>query len=388
MSVPAAGPFPGSTADVPDVDVQDDSSFAWVVFRQAFLDAPGGHSRALARRLVGSAFDPPVAVDGLGGFPSPDSVGPPRVDISGRGDGYAASASSVAPFGAVLKDKIFNAGVPLGAGVAGAALPVAATDENGDGLVAWQSSDQTIHARAYTAVRASRAVQAPQPEVALSSQAAGLSDAADGLEASADRAGDIAVAFVLGAPGAQGALRRLLRPRAGRVPPSSRTTFRNAATNPLKWSPSFELWGPLTYSVEVDGRVVGTTTATSLAVPAVPDGVHRWRVIATDRRGQVTATSRRILRQDATPPRARVTVSGTRRRGQAVKVTVRPTDANPAGRPASGVGRVQIAWGDGSRTTARRGTHRYRRGGKLTLRVSVRDRANNVVVVRRAITIR
>ena len=33
VSVPAAGPFPGSTADVPDVDVQDDSSFAWVVFR-------------------------------------------------------------------------------------------------------------------------------------------------------------------------------------------------------------------------------------------------------------------------------------------------------------------------------------------------------------------
>ena len=129
---------------MPDVDVQDDSSFAWVVFRQVFLDAPGGHSRALARRLVGSQFDPPVAVDGLGGFPSPDSVGPPRVDISGRGDGYAASASSVAPFGAVLKDKIFNAGVALGAGVSGAALPVAATDENGDGLVAWQSSDQTI----------------------------------------------------------------------------------------------------------------------------------------------------------------------------------------------------------------------------------------------------
>ena len=91
VSVPAAGPFPGSTADVPDVDVQDDSSFAWVVFRQVFLDAPGGHSRALARRLVGSAFDPPVAVDGLGGFPSPDSVGPPRVDINGRGDGYAAT---------------------------------------------------------------------------------------------------------------------------------------------------------------------------------------------------------------------------------------------------------------------------------------------------------
>ena len=388
VSVAAIGPVPGSTADEPDVDVQDDSSFAWVVFRQVFLDAPGGHSRAIARRLVGSTFDPPVGVDGLGGFPSPDSVGPPRVDISGRGDGYAASASSVAPFGAVLKDKIFNAGVPLGAGVAGAVLPVAATDENGDGLIAWQASDQTIHARAYTSVRASRAVQAPQPEVALSSPAAGLSDAADGLEASADRAGDIAVAFVSGAPGAQGLFVGSFDRAPGAFRLSSGTRFRNAAANPLKWSPSFELWGPLTYSVEVDGRILGTTTATALAVPAVPDGVHRWRVIATDRRGQVSATSSRILRQDATPPRARVTVSGTRRRGQAVKVTVRPTDANPAGRRASGVGRVQIAWGDGGRTAARRGTHRYRRRGKRTLRVTVSDRADNVVVVRRSVTIR
>jgi hypothetical protein len=116
--------------------------------------------------------------------------------------------------------------------------------------------------------------------------------------------------------------------------------------------------------------------------------VHRWRVVATDRRGQATATPQRVLRQDGTPPRARVTVSGPRRRGQAVRVTVRPTDASPAGRRASGVGRVTVAWGDGSSSTGRRTTHRYRRGGKLTLRVSVRDRAGNVVVVSRPITVR
>jgi hypothetical protein len=384
VSVGALGGVAGSTADAPDVDVQDDSSFAWVVFRQAFLDAAGGHTRAIARKLVGSQFDPPVVVDGLGGFPSPDSVGPPRVAISGRGDGYAASASSVVPFGAVLKDKVFNPAVPLGAGVGGAVLPVAATDENGDGLVAWQSSDQTIHARAYTSVRASRAVQAPQPEVALSSQASGLSDAADGLEASADRAGDIAVAFVLGAPGAQGVFAASFDRAPGAFRLSSGTSYRNASATPLKWTQSFELWGPLTYTVVVDGRAAGQTTTNALALPGLPDGVHRWRVIATDRRGQVTATPTRILRQDATPPRARVSVS---RRGRVARVTVRPTDANPAGRPASGIGRVEIAWGDGSRTAARRGTHRYRRSGKLTLRVSVRDRANNVTVVRRSLTI-
>jgi hypothetical protein len=364
--------------------VQDDSSFAWVVFREVFADGAGSHARAIARKLVGSQFDPGVVVDGIGAFPSADSVGPPRVDINGRGEGYAASAGTATVFGAVLKDRVFNPGVPIGTGFAGAALPVAATDENGDGLVAWQNADLTIHARAYTNVRASRTVQLPQPEVALSG---GPTDAADGLEASADRAGDIAVAFLLGPPGGRTLAVASFDRAPGAFRLSSGTGFRNAAANPLKWTQSFELWGPLTYTVEVDGKVAGRTNATALAVPGVPDGVHRWRVIATDRRGQVTATPTRILRQDGTPPRARVTVSGARRRGQAVRVSARPTDASPAGRPASGIGRVTIAWGDGSSSTGRRATHGYRRAGRFTLRVSVRDRAGNVVVVRRPITI-
>jgi hypothetical protein len=236
--------------------------------------------------------------------------------------------------------------------------------------------------------RASRTVQAPQPDRALSSLGGGGTDAADGLEASADRAGDVAIAFLQGPPGARSVVVSSFDRAPGAFRPSSGTTFRNVATNPLKWSQSFELWGPLSYAVEIDGQVVGRTNATALAVPGLADGVHRWRVIATDRRGQVTATGTRVLRQDATAPRARVTVSGTRKRGRPVRVTVRPTDANPAGRPASGIGRVTIAWGDGSFTPARRATHSYRRSGHLTLRVTVRDKAGNTVVVSRAITIR
>jgi hypothetical protein len=384
-TLPALGPAPGLQADNPDVDVQDDSSFAWVVFRETFADAPGGHARAIARRLRGSLFDDGVVVDGIGGLPSADSVGPPRIDINGRGEGYAASAGTATVFGAVLKDRTMNPAVPLGTGFAGGELPVAATDENGDGLVAWQNADLTIHARAYTNVRASRAVQAPQPDTPLS---LGPTDAADGLEASADRAGDIAVAFVQGAPGARSLAVASFDRAPGAFRLNSSSSYRNLAATPLKWSQSFELWGPLTYSVEIDGRIVATTAATALALPGLPDGVHRWRVIATDRRGQVNATRSGTLRTDATPPRARVTVSGTRRRGRPVRVVVRPTDANPRGRPASGLGRVQIAWGDGSRATARRATHRYRRDGKRTLRVSVRDKAGNVLIVRRSLTIR
>jgi hypothetical protein len=385
LGVPSFAGHGGGPADVPDVDVQDDSSFAWVVFRQFFEDGTGNNkTRALARRLVGSAFDPPVAVDGLG-FPIADNVGPPRVDIDGRGDGYAASASSVTAYGAVLKDRIFNPGVVIGLGAPGIVLPVPAVDEAGDGLIAWEANDGTVHAQAYDNVPASRIPQGPQGEVALSGPGV---DATVGLEAAADRAGDVAVAFTQGGPGNRQVVVASFDRAPGAFRLSSRTTFRNAAATPLKWTQSFELWGPLAYTVEVDGRAVGSTTATALAVPGLRDGVHRWRVVATDRRGQAIATPTRVLRQDGTPPRARVTVSGARRRGRPVRVVVRPTDASRTGRPASGVGRITIAWGDGRFSTGRRATHSYRRSGRRTVRVTVRDRAGNAVVVSRAITIR
>jgi hypothetical protein len=374
----------GGQADAPDVDVEDDSSFAWVVFREFFEDGAGGvKRRAVARRLVGSAFNDPVPIDGLT-FPIADSAGPPRVDIDGRGEGYGASAATATAWGAVLKDDVFNPGAVLGIGAPNATLPVPAVDEAGDGLVAWQNADQTIHARPFDNTRASRRVQIPGPEVSLSLPGGGPSDAADGLESAADRAGDIAVAFVQGVPGNRLLVIGTFDRAPGVFRLSSGTTFRNVARTPLKWSQSAELWGPLTYSVEVDGRVVGQTAATALAVPNLADGVHRWRVIATDRRGQVTATSRRVLRQDGTAPRARVTVA---RRGRTVRVVVRPSDASPAGRPASGVGRVTIAWGDGRRTVSRRASHGYRRGGRFTLQVTVRDKAGNATVVRRSVTV-
>src|SRR3954452_13631270 len=377
----AVGPVPGGPADVPDVDVQDASSFAWVVYREVFSDAAGGHARAVARRLVGSQFDPGVIGGGLGGFPAPDNVVAPRIDVNGRGDGYAASAGTGTAFGAVLKDKKFNPGVPLGPTAGGLGLPVPAVDENGDGLVAWQNADLTIHARAYPAQPASRIVQTPQADTPLS---AGGTDAADGLEAAADRAGDVAIAFVQGPPGG----RALVVASFDRAPGSFRlatnTAFHNVARTPLRWSPSFELWGPLTYNVEIDGRVVAQTANTALAVPNLTDGVHRWRVIAADRRGQVTATSRRVLRQDGTPPGARLAVA---RRGRTVRVVVGASDAGRAGRRASGVGRVTIAWGDGRRTVSRRASHAYRRGGRFTLRVTVVDKAGNPTVVRRSVTV-
>ena len=55
----------GGVADSPDIDVEDDGSFAWVVFRQD-LD---GVSQAVARRLVGSQFEAPAFIGAPGATP-------------------------------------------------------------------------------------------------------------------------------------------------------------------------------------------------------------------------------------------------------------------------------------------------------------------------------
>ncbi|MEA2316689.1 MAG: hypothetical protein QOD44_878, partial [Solirubrobacteraceae bacterium] len=246
------------------------------------------------------------------------------------------------------------------------------------------NADFTIHARHYDNNPAVRTPQAPQPDTALSSLAGGSSDAASGLEAAADRLGDIAVAFVQGPPGARSIMVGSFDRAPGRFALTSGTNWRNAATSRLRWGASAELWGAVTYRVEVDGRVVGQTGSTDLPVTGLADGLHRWRVVAVDRLGQETATGTRVLRHDGTPPRASISVN---RRGRVVRVVARPTDASRAGRPASGVRSVRISFGDGASVTARAATHRYRRTGPATIRVTVRDLAGNTAILERRITI-
>jgi hypothetical protein len=371
----------GDNADEPDISSEDDSSFAWAVFRQ------GG--AAVARRLVGSQFDPPVPLEAAEGAEAP------RVAINGRGVGYAGmgGTSTNGAYGAVLKDDVFNPGLVIGGGFGVAPAPVPAAAESGDGLIAFQQGDaaggRSIHARPYDDVPASRVVTAPGPDATLSNPALGSTDASRGLLASADRAGDVAVAFVQGTgAGSQIAVGTFDRaPGAFRA--NTTTKWRAFGRPPLKWATSFELWGPLTYQVQIDGVPVAQTTATGVTVPVrIKDGLHRWRVVAIDRRGQATATPMRNLRVDATPPKVSFKLSGSRQRGGMVKIAVKATDASGTKARASGLKFVRISFGDGSRTIVGvKAAHRYGHSGHVTVRVSAGDKAGNVVAVKRRITI-
>jgi hypothetical protein len=359
-------------ADRPDVDIEDDSSYAQVVFRQTLA---GGGARTIARRLVGSAFEAPVPVDG-----GAASTGG-RVDLTGRGEGLVAADGAQ---GEVIGSTVFNNALSFaggfGFGAAGVrARATPAVGENEDGAVAWMSgtaADASVRAKYVDGVEK----PAVSEEAVLST---GPVDPDAGFAAAPTRVGDALVAFVQ----RTGDARAIVVAAHDRPPtrPVGSTSERPRKPAPLRWQPSLDLLGPPTYTVTVDGRVLGQTQATELAPPpgALSEGEHTWQVTATDRRGQAQTSRTRRLRVDATPP----TLTARFSRRQRV-LTIVPRAGDPSGAAPSGLSRVVVDLGNGRRTTARgRLTYRYPRRGTYTVVVTATDRAGNATEVRRRITI-
>ena len=139
--------------------------------------------------------------------------------------------------------------------------------------------------------------------------------------------------------------------------------------------------GPQTFTVRVDGKVVGTTTANALVSPrALGKGVHRYSVTATDRRGQVVDEPHRG--RSASTRGSRRSRSRCAAAGRRVTVSTVARDRGPAG-----LDYVQIDWGDGSRKLRRRSAvHSYKKG-RFTLRVTAADKAGNLTVKSKALRI-
>jgi hypothetical protein len=354
----------GGAADSPDTDAEDDSSFAWVVFRQSFAD----HSRVLARRLLGSTFDPPVVVD------SEASGSAPRIDLSERGEGTTAVAT---PDNGVIADMLhldaFGPAVRLDSPpsvVAPAPAPTIA--ENGSATVSWLQAptpaDATVvHGRHWIIDQTRRGYPAPEPDTLLSNPAFGPVDPAAGIDAAADRLGDSVTVFVQGAPDQ----RRLVAAEFDRPPGKflvyTGKSYRALKAKPLKWAPASELWGPLTYTVMIDNKAVGTTTAPPFTPPVrVKDGRHRWWVLATDQRGQTARTKSGLVRVDNTPPSLHVRIQ---RSGATVSVMATAHDKR------SGLRSIVTAFGDGTSRAGAHVTHRYRHSGTYKLVVRATDYA-------------
>jgi hypothetical protein len=392
ITLDSLGGKSGGDADSPDVDIEDDSSFAWVVFRQSFAEGPAtltsgptARSRTIARRLVGSQFEGPIVIDGLPGGVT-EGADSPRIDLNGTGQGLAVSATQASNqvFGSSLSLDVFGDPRQLTTSTnVVAALPVPTVSQSGDGVAAWLQNDNPTRA---TVVHARQVTDGePGTEAELSSPDLGGAEGSLGFDASADRAGEAGVAYVQGA----GENRRIMAATYDRVPAAfvGTTTSKPRAAEPtLKWGASLELWG-LSYRVEVDGVAVGTTATTSLKIPKQVGGVHRWRVVAVDRHGQQTASATRILRIDGGAPRLKLSIAGRKRRGVAIRFVVKASD--PKGKYATGLKSTRIDFGDGSKqSAARRAVHVYSRTGPFTVVATARDKAGNVTIVRKLVTIK
>ncbi len=368
-----------ATSSFPEIDAEDDSSYAWVVFRQDFTD---GGSRILARRQRGTGFDPPVAVDVGDEQPSA-----PRIDLNGRGQGFATTTglSTGHPMAAVLDRRdTFGAGGRILIPSVPGTLAVPTISENNSAVVA-----AIVGGPRAVVVRSYRDRQG-NGEGLLSRPEFGAVQPALGFDAASDRAGGVLVAWMQGEAGN----RRLVGGLFDREPGSfrgynSQHCCRNA-TPSLSWQKSFDLWGTIRYEVSVDGTPVGETTGNSFKLgEELSDGTHKWQVTATDIRGQSTRSKTRRLRIDARRPLLSVSYKRSKR---VVTLSVRARDNARAPKRTSGMKGVVVSWGDrtkGSRGRSRvRAKHRYRRKGTYPLEITATDKAGNETVSKRTVRIR
>ena len=368
-------------SDLPDIDAEDDSSYAWVVFRQSFTD---GGSRILAVRQRGTGFDPPVAID----EPAGEAVGPPRIDLNGRGVGVGMTTGALSgqPMVALLQRDTFGVGArAFGPSVAAPAV-MPAISENNSGLIAAVLS--AAGEPPFVRVRSIEDGRLGVEQV-LSRPELGAVVPQLGFDVAADRASGVVVAWVQGGAEDRKIVAGYLDREPGNFAGYTSQRCCQPARPRLSWQPSFSLWGAIRYVVTVDGKIVGETTDT-VFTPAAPIAgpSHTWQVVAVDVRGQTKRSRTRRLQIDDLAPRVSV---GYRRARRVVTVSVRARDLRPRGHRASGMGSIVVSWGDrskGARATTRlRASHRYRGRGSFPLTITGRDRAGNERVVRRTVRI-
>ncbi len=280
LTLEAFGGESAGSADSPDIDVEDDGSFAWIAFRQDV----GGRSRTVARRLRGSLFEDPLAIDG--GVTSNS----PRIDFAGKGIGGAvAAADGNAVYSAYLnKFNAFDAARRMDATPGDAApAPVIAASERDDVYVAWRTG-----AGAGGDVRARRngSGKGFEPEFVASNPAFGPVVPGQ-LAISSDRLGSTIVAMLQGS-GTQARITAAAwdRPpgRPGFIGKLPRYRARGLL---IRWMPGAELWGRQTFTVRLDGKVIRTTTGSRYSYRRkLKTGRHRLTVTATDRRRQAVTS--------------------------------------------------------------------------------------------------
>ncbi len=391
---PTLGGWPEVSADQPSVSAGGDSSYADIAFREILAGGGSPQSRVLMGRLRGSQIEPVSGIDALS-TPGPGGAQTPQVALNEYGRGFmtvrrtdvnqviAARAAGNGALDSVFRaDSLLNAADPYATpGTAGLIST----------LIAWQ---QDPGAAGLAEIRVRYAVDGSTlgPEQVLSSPIQGPADAGDGIAAGGDGRGDAAVLWIQGAPGAHQLVSAQLYEPPGGISPVSGFAYLRTARPKISWTPAAASWGPIRYLVSVDGLPVAQTTATALQVPTpLPDGPHSWQVTAVNPVGATSTMRTSRFWTDTVAPVVTLTLSRAFQVGTHVHAYVRYDDA-PAPEPpsaSSGIGAVLINWGDGTRMRISHSQfHAYARAGRYRVSVAVSDRAGNVTLVQRVITVR
>jgi hypothetical protein len=370
----------------PSVASGGDSSYADVAFQEVVSCSGVQQARVLVNRLRGSQFDGAVPADGLA--PGAESSGDPQVVMTEYGQGFVTSEGQSS--NGVFAMELGNNGAPGGVlpinSAAGITPPDPAPGIAGlfSDLVAWQQ-DPGSTGPAEIRVRYEPRASTLGPEMIVSNPSSGPTDAARGLAAAGDVGGDAAIAWVQGTGASTQIVAEQQYQPPGAATPTTSPAYVRTPQPVLNWAPSGARWGPITYTLAVDGATVGQTGGDALAVSSpLPDGPHVWSVTASNPAGLRSASRSARVFVDTVAPRIGATLSGARRPGARLRLHLTYRDAPPAGLPArdaSGVASLIIRWGDGTSTRVKPGTHRivhsYRRPGRYRIVVAVLDRAGN-----------
>jgi len=390
----------GGEAYFPEIKVEDIGNVGWIIFNQYFDDGGVMKTRTLVRRMKSKTFEAPVAVDAQT-FPAVQNTHQPRIDMSTRGFALTATTldNNTTVGSVIFDDRVVS---PQRLDAFGSvskpyAIPVAGEYLTESGLIAWQREPGGDAAKSVQTRYYQDSVFGE--ETTISNSAYGDARADLGLVGSADRYGDVAVAFIQEASDGN---RRLGIAHFDRDPvaPSLHTTdnFKREHKT-LKWRPSEDLWSPvITYKVFLNGAEIATTTNTSftLPTPLTEEGIYEWKVIAVDKSGNSSSTDTGLLRIDTTSPEdVRIRVDGGRRAGERLKVTVKASDVEAEtadGRSlTSGIKSIKLRFGDGSKSVSLQSgkpvKHTFKKGGVYSLKVEVCDRAGNCTDAKRRVRV-
>ena len=190
-----------ASADHVDIDGGGTAS-PWVVFRQMFVYGATNRPRDLARQLNGGTLSTTQVLDGLPADNPTEGAEFPRIDVNAAGKGLVGLPRQLSfqVFGSSLSAGTWTPGFRVDAGTpTGAAFPVPAIADNGNGLIAWV--DTTGGAAATTVVAREDIGGTLGAQQTLSLATAGPV-VIGGVGAASSAAGNVAVGFAQGNGGA------------------------------------------------------------------------------------------------------------------------------------------------------------------------------------------